>query len=172
MGMAGFKGTIKWLNLATCPVFNSLGKLPVPSGTAVRVVDEITKFTAVDSALKREYGHDKSGGWQDVCVGTRRLGITVEAVISNADLTGLGGDGDIWAGKIAWLELYPVGLGATCSQYPAMGYAVVDQVSYTYDQETGKPNSYTATLSSKGNWTNVGGDSDKWGGFECVCTDS
>jgi hypothetical protein len=167
MGMSGMKGKVYYID-DSCSPSTTCEYGGVPSGVATCLTDEVTRFTIVDSVMKREYGHDKSGGWQDVVAGTRRLGITLDAVIASANVNGVGGDSMIWAGKVLWLELFPVGV--LCDD-PARGYAMVDQVSYTYDEETGKPNGYTATLSSKLAWENVGGMNagQAWGGFECAC---
>ncbi len=163
MGMTGAKGKALYID-SGCPAAD----WAAPSGSGTAFADEVTKFDLVDSVLKRAYGHDKSGGWQDVCAGTRSVEVTLEAVISGTDVSGAGGETFISAGSVFYLILYPFGSTGVCSATPVAGYALVDKVSYTYDQETGKPCAYTATLSSKGPWTGLD-DGDAWGGFECNC---
>lgn len=167
MGLSGFKGKV-YYDDASC-LGTSDCELTATGTADTCLADEVTRFQIVDSVLKREYGHDKSGGWQDVVAGIRRLGITIDAVCGSGTFEGTGGDTVIHAGKVLFLELYPFGAIGTCAANPVSGYALVDQVSYTYDQETGRPVSYTATLSSKGPWGGVGGELTGWGGFECAC---
>ena len=159
MGLSGFRGKVYFIN-NSCPTVDCT-QFTRPGGDAICWEDEVTKFTIVDSVNKKEYGHDKSQGWQDVSAGIRKATITLDAKIVKQG--GAGGASILSAGRVLYLGLYPFGKkGRT----PAEGYAMVDQVSYTYDQETGDPMSYTATLSSKGPWKGLGGT--KWGGFECL----
>lgn len=164
MGFSGVLGKVYFIDTG-CPVLGCEGTgWESPSGTANCWNDEVTRFTLVDSVSKREYGHDKSLGWQDVVAGTRRCGITLDAMLRPDDTA----HPVLQAGKIVWLQLYPYGITGACAT-PLEGYAMIDQISYTYDQESGQPISYSATLSSKGPWTGFTSDSD-WGGFECSCT--
>lgn len=176
MGQSGMKGKVYYvhgdLNTVSCPPLASCDyDATKPSGTDTCWYDEVTQFTVVDSVQKREYGHDKSDGWQDVVAGTRRLSITLDAVVVPAADGTL--QGPLRAGRVVFLMLYPFGTGATCGNSIMKGYAMIDQISYTVDQETGKPVSYTASLSSKLEWTGMNGDdaaNAQWGGFECECT--
>lgn len=122
--------------------------------------DEITRFEVNDSVQTREFGHDKSRGWQDIVSGTRRLGITLNAMYNPTSSM-------LAAGRVVYLKLYPFGTGGSCNT-PLEGYAMVQSVSYTYDQERGDPVSYTMTLSSKLAWS--GWTAANWGGFEDQCT--
>ena len=166
MGISGMKGQVYYVN-SECPT-NDCDGWDAPSlGAATCLEDEITKFTVVDSVQKREYGHDKSFGWQDVCAGTRKFAINMDAVWKPK---AAGIDELLYAGRVLYLLLYP--LGADCDIVdPMSGYALIDQVSKEYDQETGKPISYTCQVSSKGPWTGVGVGT-AWGGFECDCDSS
>lgn len=166
MSFSGFKGKV-WVVNQHCPTYPLNGNTPV-GHPAKQWHDEVTEFTVVESAKKEEYGHDKSGGWQDLCYGTRRLGITLNAKAHN-QTTSLGG---FHAGQVVYLELFPFGVNAAgtlgCGT-PLTGYAGVDQVSYTVDINNGMPVAYTMTLSSKGPWVGLPGGSRPWGGFECEC---
>jgi len=167
MGLSGVRGRVYYVN-SGCPTVNCAdGFSAQPDGTETCWYDEVTRFTIADSVKKREYGHDKSEGWQDVVAGVRRVGVTIDAVLRPEAAST-----QLQAGRVMWLVLYPVGYGETTCGDPVEGYAMVDQVSYTYDLENGEPISYTATLSSKGPWTGFDSDSDPWGGFECACSGS
>jgi hypothetical protein len=158
MGFSGMNGRIYFINEA-CPGVNFASAAGAGSpGTQWQ--DEVTKFSVTESVNKREYGHDKSQGWQDVCAGIRKLSITLDAVMSGNVSTQ-----PLRSGRVVWLQLYPAGTSGTGD--PLEGYAMVDQISYTYDQERGEPISYTMSLSSKGPWTGFT-DTGLWGGFECA----
>jgi len=167
MGLSGMKGKVCYVDHA-CPIIDPVTSVwTTPAGSEEAWSDEVTKFEVVDSAQKREYGHDKSHGWQDVVTGIRRLAITLNAVMR----AGTGVSMPIHAGGVLFLVLYPTGTSGTCTT-PIKGYAAVDQVSYTYDQEKGDPIAYTATLSSKGPWYGLADDplnAEQRGGFECDC---
>ena len=158
MALSGMMGKVYYID-NSCPTVDC-SQFSTPSGGGTCWFDQVTKFTVVDSVQKKEFGHDKSEGWQDVCAGTRKAAITLDAMI----VPGSSRPALPNAGKVLYLKLYPIGEagGAT----PAAGYALVDQISYTYDQERGDPIAYSATLSSKGPWTGLGGTA--WGGFECL----
>jgi len=170
MGLSGFKGKVFLLNNA-CPLVSCSQYGRPSTGLVECMTDEVTRFSVVDSVQLREYGHDKSQGWQDTVSGIRRLEVTIDAIVHRDNTGGLGGTGLIYAGKTLYLELFPIGTAVVggCDTSAAEGYATVRQVSYQYDQETGQPISYTATLASKGPWIGVGGDDAQWGGFECGC---
>lgn len=165
MGLSGFRGKVYYVNDA-CPTIDCT-QFTEPTGAEFCWYDEVTKFTVVDSVQKKEYGHDKSEGWQDVVAGTRRLAITVDAMLHGAP--GLTNRSRLAAGQVLGLVLYPAGVGCGGDM---SGYAMIDQVSYTYDNETGQPIAYTLTLSSKGPWTGLGAADLNWGGFECECGNS
>jgi hypothetical protein len=161
--MSGMKGQVYYVE-AACPTV-SCEEFTVPEPEDCWE-DEVTRFTIVDSVQSRKYGHDKSQGWQDVCAGIRSLVITLDAVIGSGTVESLGMT-PLSAGQVVGLALYPFGAGSGCNT-PALGYAVVDQISYTVDQERGEPVAYTMTLSSKGPWSGLGANT-AWGGFECAC---
>jgi len=163
MGMSGAKGKVYYIEDSCPPV-----AWTVPSGSAVAYTDDVTKFDLEDSVMVEEYGHDKSGGWQDACAGTRRVQVNLEAKVAPANADGAGGVSAISAGKVLYLQLYPFGATGTCAATPVAGYALIKQVSYTYDQQTGKAIGYTATVVSRGPWTGLD-DGSAWGGFECDC---
>ena len=160
MGFSGMRGKVYVIDGA-CPI--DLEKPLPPEGNKVRWVDQVVMFSTDESAFKREFGHDKSGGWQDICYGIRRMGISLDAIPAaqnpNPDLLGVG--------QVVWLELEPFG---SCGA-PAMGYAGLDRRVTTTRQENGTPVEYTMTLSSKGAWRNLPGGDRNWGGFECECAD-
>lgn len=161
MGFAitGAKGQVYWVD-DQCPE-SDCSSWPLSEASGTCWGDEITRFEVVDSVNKKEYGHDKSHGWQDVCAGIRRLGITLNAICRPvAGVIAL-----FHSGQVVYLKMYPVGVACGGQM---QGYAMIDQVSYTIDQETGDPVGYTMTLSSKGPWSGLG--SGNWGGFECQCT--
>ena len=164
MGLTGAKGKVYYVD-DSCPVTG----WTAPSGTEVALADDVTKFDVEDSVQKREYGHDKSGAWQDVVAGTRRLQITLDAVINAVTAVGGGANRTLYAGRVLFLVLYPFGATGTCAADPIQGYAMVERVSHTHDLETGKPVAYTATVVSKGPWGGLD-DGSAWGGFECSCT--
>jgi hypothetical protein len=165
MGLAGFKGKVYHVPVTTRPL--GPGGWATPSGSDLDLSDEMTKFTINDRVNMKKYGHDKSLGCQDTCSGTKGYDITIEAKIANANFSGITGDDYMWAGKILWLKCYPVGVAPGIgTPLPATGYAEVENVSYTYDQETGEPIGYTATAASKGPWANCGAGSGNWGGFQ------
>ena len=167
MGMSGMKGQVYYVD-SECPTTDcDTGWVHPSIAAAACLEDEVTKFTVVDSVNKREYGHDKSYGWQDICAGTRRFGITLDAVWRPKP-EGSGIDELLYAGRVLYLILYP--LGSACDVVdPMKGYAMIDQVTKTYDQERGEPVSYTCSLSSKGPWIGLGVENYPWGGFECYC---
>jgi hypothetical protein len=167
MGLSGVNGKVYYANDG-CPVINQDGTWAGPSTEVGQWTDEVTKFGVVDSVESREYGHDKSGGWKDAVAGTRSLAISIDAVISaNEGRLGVGGMENMWAGRVVYLELYPFGVFHSCGQYPAAGWALCKQVSYSYDVDTGQPTSYSASFVSKGPWDGAGGENQWWGGFEC-----
>ena len=165
MGLSGYRGQVYYID-ASCPTIDCEA-YGAEEGTPVCLSDEVTRFSIVDSVTTHRYSHDKSFGWDDSIAGSRRAEITIDANIHHANVDGVGGDDEMHAGKVFYLHLYPA--GTDCGE-PARGYALVERVSYTYDQRTGAPISYTATLSSKGPWKGLGGS--HWGGFECGCTGS
>ena len=155
MGFSGMKGRVYAIN-THCP--RTLNGAP-PSGKAVLWVDEVTRFQVNESAQKREYGHDKSFGWQDLVYGTKRCEITLDATIHRARHGPI-----LKSGMVLYLVLRP--LGMSCGGRMG-GWAGIDRVSYTVDQNTGEPVSYTITMSSKGKWREL--SPKEWGGFECGC---
>ncbi len=162
MGVSGMMGKVYYID-DQCPI-STCAEWAAPTGASNCWTDEVTRFTIVDSVNKREYGHDKSFGWQDVVAGIRRLGITLDGMLRSRT----GSEEAVQplrAGRVVYLQLYPSGVN--CST-PLQGYAMVDQISYTYDQERGDPISYTMTLSSKGPWIGFV-DTGDWGGIECAC---
>ena len=165
MGMAGFNGKVYYVD-ESCPTVTCETPFSAPAADGDCWVDEVTKFTIVDSVLSKKYGHDKSEGWQDVVAGIRSAEITLDANISRVNVDA-GTQAYINAGRVLYLKLYPH--GDNCGPGPLAGYAMVERVTYTYDQESGLPTSYTATLASKGPWYGFV-DENGWGGFECVCT--
>ena len=165
MGLSGYRGKVYYIDVS-CPTVDCT-QYATEAGTLTCLSDEVTRFSIVDSVTAHRYGHDKSQGWDDSVSGTRRAEISLDANIHHGNVDGVGGDDEIHAGKVLYLYLYPA--GTDCGE-PAHGYALVERVSYTYDQRTGAPISYTATLSSKGPWHGLGGT--YWGGFECGCEGS
>lgn len=165
MGVSGMKGQVYYIN-SSCPTTSCTGWSTAPGGGTC-FQDEITRFVIEDSVTKREYGHDKSFGWQDVVAGTRRFGITMDAMW--VPKGAVSGDIDelLYAGKVLFLELYPTGVGSDCDT-PYKGFAMIDRVTKTHDIERGTPISYSCTLSSKGPWTGPS-TGTAWGGFECDC---
>ena len=165
MGLSGYRGKVYYAD-RSCPTVTCAAYEAV-SNADTCLSDEVTRFTIVDGGTVHRYGHDKSLGWGDSVAGIRQLEISIDANIHHLDVDGPGGDDEIHYGKVVWLELWP--FGTDCGE-PAKGFATVERVSYTYDQRTGAPTSYTATLSSKGPWYGMGGTF--WGGFECGCGES
>jgi hypothetical protein len=151
MGLSGLNGKM-YVNVDWCPGDGNT------AGSASLAYYEVTRFVIADSVQKREYGHDKSNGWQAAVAGIRKATITIDAMVVKDT-------GELAAGQQVYLELYP--LGEDCGT-AATGGALVDSVNYTTDIETGAPVSFTATLSSIGAWTGLGGDGG-WGGTECGC---
>jgi hypothetical protein len=164
MAISGMKGKV-YYDLGSCPTYDlDTGVWTIDASSTLAYPDEVTNFTITDSVQKREFGHDKSGGWQDVCAGTRRVGIVLSAMLNVAETHHL------HAGQVLYTELYPTSATGVCNT-PAAGYVMVDQISRSVDIETGQPVGYTVTLSSKGPWTGLGGlDGRPWGGFECECS--
>ena len=165
MGMSGLMGKVWWVD-DHCPGIDC-SHWGSAAGTNRCWHDEVTRFDIVDSVNKREYGHDKSRGWQDVVAGIRRLSITLTAMW----LPGAAANTPLRAGRVLFLELYPTNTSGGCAT-PLKGFAMIDQVSYTVDIERGEPLSYTATFSSKGPWLGFASDPTGvglWGGFECQC---
>lgn len=161
MAIAGFNGYINLVTVAASPTYN----WTAPGGAQVTVTDEVTRFLIDESVQMREFGHDKSAGWQDNCAGIRRAEITIEAMISDSNVGGAGGM-NWYSGALAYLVLYPAGDVVDQVAAPVQGYATVRSVSYVYDQETGLPISYTCRLSSKGPWSGMDAGDVLWGGFE------
>jgi len=170
MGMSGMMGQVYYLD-QQCPDSDCDDWDAAPDITSkICLQDEVIRFVIEDSVQKKEYGHDKSFGWQDVVAGTRRFGITLEANWRNK-AAGSSIDEILYAGKVLYLILYPLGEnGSTCSE-PLAGYALIDKVTKTHDMERGDPISYNCTLSSKGPWTGPS-TGVNWGGFECECSSS
>jgi hypothetical protein len=169
MGMSGMKGQVYYVD-DQCPDSDCDGWDAPTTDSATCLQDEVIRFVIEDSVYKREYGHDKSFGWQDVCAGIRRFGITLEAMWRNK-AGGSAVDEILYAGRVLYLLLYPLGVdGSTCAT-PLAGYALIDRVTKTHDQERGEPISYSCTLSSKGPWTGPS-TGVNWGGFECECSSS
>jgi hypothetical protein len=169
MGLSGVNGKVYYAD-ASCPSFSCVEGWDPPEDASQCLSDEVTRFNIVDKVNARKYAHSGSQGWLDSTAGARGLDITVDAVISGVNAGGVGGDEGIYAGRVIYLKLYPTGnTGVDPCGIPAEGWALVEQVSYGYDIETGNPNSYTATLSSKGPWNAVGGEGVLWGGLECAC---
>ena len=165
MGLSGYNGKVYYTD-RSCPSIDC-NTYETVSSAETCLSDEVTRFSIVDSVNVHRYCHDKSMGWDDSLAGSRRAEISLDANIHHQNFAGVGGDDEMHAGKVLYLFLYPA--GTDCGE-PAHGYALVERVSYTYDQRTGAPISYTATLSSKGPWSGLGGT--YWGGFECGCAGS
>jgi hypothetical protein len=160
MGFSGFRGKVH-MGAAACPMqLDGNG-----SGNAVDLTDEVTKFTFNETVNVKKYGHDKSYGWQDSVAGIRSAEITIEATVISPETKKY----PARCGQVVALELYPFGLSCTP---PLTGLALIERISYTVDQERGDPVAYTATLSTKGKWVGLVGDGERWGGFECECSNA
>jgi len=132
------------------------GKYGTVYKNGVALVTEVIRWEATPTGFKREYGHDKSGGWQDVCYGTKRLEGTIE-VKCRADGV------DFGACNFYELDLYPLG---SENGTPMNGYAGIDATPLVVNVENGEPISATYRWSSKGPWTGLPNDGQEWGGFE------
>lgn len=122
----------------------------------------VTRFEITFSAFKREFGHDKSYGWQDVVYGIKRgegtINFNYASGMSSLNL----GPGD----KVPVL-LYPDGPGC---QDPIWGWAGIDSIAVTSVQENGEPVSGTMRFVTVGRWAGLPNDDRGWGGFECECS--
>jgi hypothetical protein len=166
MGFSGMKGEVYHMN-AHCPhVMDGTA----PNGDELKWADEVTRFVLTESVAKREFGHDKSFGFQDVVTGTRAAEVTLDAV-SRFQYQSING---YHAGMIMYLILYPFGAdnaneSVGCSALSVSGYFMVERVSVSTDLDRGDPVSYTMTLTSHGPLFNKAIGNENWGGFECGC---
>jgi hypothetical protein len=120
---------------------------------------EVTKWNLTESAYKKEFGHDKSAGWQDVCYGIKKCSGTVDVMLT--------GNCEVYAGQKVNVELIPDSESGCIT--PITGKAGIDSVAYNVDVTTGDPISATISISSVGEWTGLPGDGKAWGGFEDGC---
>jgi uncharacterized membrane protein YgcG len=109
-------------------------------GTVDGVPGFIIKWEARMTAYKKEFGHNKSKGWQDLVYGIKRCEGTIEVKHTKKGKV-------LDAGKFHKLKL-KTGHGLTLH-----GKAGIDEASATTVIENGEPVSIVYKFSSKGKWT-------------------
>jgi hypothetical protein len=168
MAVSGMKGRVYYGPTSGCIAYTCDG-ITWPSVDVDCLEDEVTRFVIVDSVNKREFGHDKSGGWTDVLVGIRKLSITFDAMWVPKGAGEEQSFNILQAGRTLFLRLFPLGTG--CNFY-FEGYCVIDQITKTYDMTAGEPITYSCSATSRGPWHIYGPDGivaeSAWGGFECL----
>ena len=78
---------------------------------------EIVSWKATPGGYIKEYGHDKSQGWQDVVAGIARIEGSIEVKLRRGGL-------EVGFGQVVTLRLYPFG---KCKGAPIHGKAMIKQ---------------------------------------------